>query len=94
MGAILAILANPVITRPLAKLIGGLFSRSGDGPPKAKVVSSASALSILALVTGAISTFFPELGLIISEHITPALVMAIAAAVTAIVGYFQKESVA
>jgi len=90
MGAILAILANPVVTRPIAYLLKKLFT----GEPKDKVTAPTAALTTLSVVVAVLRQLYPEFADVVQANVTPEMVGGVAAAVVAVVGYFKSESVA
>lgn len=101
MGAILAVLANPVVSRLAGKVIGKVFDRRGNNLPVVnKVKASAAAGVIVSLALGAISFFFgPELVEALQaagiENLVTVLVAAVGTTlvfIQAMVGYAQKEN--
>jgi hypothetical protein len=88
MKAIIAILANPLVTRPIGYILERIFGEK----PSEKVTAPAAALTTLSALLGVLSVLEPELALVVEENLTPEMVSGVAAAVVAIVGYFKPES--
>ena len=88
MKAVIAILANPLVTRPIGYILERIFGEK----PSEKVTAPAAALTTLSALLGVLSVLEPELALVVEENLTPEMVSGVAAAVVAIVGYFKPES--
>lgn len=100
MRAILALLANPAVSKLAGNAIGRLFNRKGeDGPVLDKVKASASAGMIVSFVLAALGFFFgPEIVEALQaagvENVVAALVSTISLVlvfVQTMTAYFQKE---
>ena len=88
MKAGIAILANPLVTRPIGYILERIF---GDKPSE-KVTAPAAPLTTLSALLGVLSVVEPNLAVVVEENLTPEMVGGLAAAVVAIVGYFKPES--
>lgn len=88
MGAILAILANPVVTRPISRFIGWVFGgRKADD----KVSAPVAALTALSVILGILGQVDPSLADVVRDNVTPEMITGISAAIVAFVGYFKPE---
>ena len=88
MKAIIAILANPLVTRPIGYILERIFGEK----PSEKGTAPAAALTTLSALLGVLSVVEPNLAVVVEENLTPEMVGGLAAAVVAIVGYFKPES--
>ena len=88
MKAVIAILANPLVTRPIGYILERIFGEK----PSEKVTAPAAALTTLSALLGVLSVVEPNLAVVVEENLTPEMVGGLAAAVVAIVGYFKPES--
>jgi len=102
MGAILAVLANPVVSKLAGKIIGKVFDRKGKNAPVInKVKASATAGAIVSIVLAALGFFFgPELVGALQhagvENLVTVLVTAVGTVVVFIqtlVAYYQRDEV-
>lgn len=87
MKAIITILANPLVMKPIGYLLERIFGKK----PSDKVTAPAASLATLSALLGVLSVLEPDLALIVKESLTPELVGGAAAAVAAIVGYFVER---
>jgi len=101
MGAILGVLANPVVTKLAGKIIDKLFNRSGGNEiVYDKVKSAAAAGAITSVVLTVIGFFYgQEIVQVMQGAGIEQTVSAVVAAVSGVVvfvqtmiAYFQKES--
>lgn len=88
MKAIIAIFANPLVTKPIGYILERIFGEK----PSEKVTAPAAALTTLSALLGILSVVEPGLAVVIKESLTPEVVGGLAAAVVAIIGYFKPES--
>lgn len=100
MGALLAVLANPVVSKLAGKVIGKVFDRKGNNAPVInKVKASATAGVIVSAVLAALGFFYgPELVEALRaagvENLVTVLVAAVGTTlvfIQSMVGYFQRD---
>jgi len=92
MGAVLAVLANPVVTKLASKVIDKVFNRKGQNSVvNGKVAAGAAAGTIVTVVLAVVALVDPGLVEVLTTANLAAVVAGVMTLVTAVIGYYQPE---
>lgn len=92
MGAVLAVLSNPVVSKLAGGLINKLFNRKGkNGKVDGKVAGTAASGTIVTIILSVIAIFNPGLVEVLRGAELAAVVAGLITLIGATIGYFKPS---